>query len=766
MRTENLDLPERIKEDYIDSGITELNPPQELAVEAGLMEGDDMVVASPTASGKTFIAELAMVNKAVKQGKTAVYIVPLKALAAEKYQDFSERYEELDVMMSVGDKDESGDYLETADIVIATSEKLDSMLRHNPSWIHQIGLVVVDEIHLLTSPNRGPTLEVTLTRLRDILDFQLLGLSATISNSDELANWLDAELVESDYRPVELKEGIYQQNTVEFYEGDGGDNEEEGEDEKGGASAFKTGSELKGRDEGEEASEEMFVEDKHGRATQNILENTMNMDKQCILFCSSRKGAEKESDRCAKVAEDDLSRQEKQELERIADDIENVLGNPTSQCKRLAKNVSKGAAFHHAGLVNEQRKLVENAFKEGLIRSISATPTLAAGVNLPAFRVVLRDVKRYTGNGMDFIPVLEYEQQTGRAGRPKYDDRGEAITLAKNPGMKNEILERYIQGEPEKIQSKLAAEPILRMHTLSLVASRFCTTQEELLKFYRKTFYAHQYGTMEEVDQKVKEVVKQLRDYEFLEEDEFKATTTGKRVSELYIDPDSAYSMIEGLEKARNLKESEDRGTKPVSYLFMLSRTTEMQPSPRVKDDEYTEIEQALMDAEKYLLEPVPEEWDMEYDSFVEDMKNSLMMRAWISEMDEERIMDKYNIAPGGIRAKMQNADWLIYGAKELVRTKEIDTENKDLDKELEKLRLRIQHGIKDELLNLITYDQIGRVRARKLYDHGIRDQEDIREVSFEKLKKLIGTKTGKKLKKQVGEENIFDRENVMDYFE
>jgi len=134
--------------------------------------------------------------------------------------------------------------------------------------------------------------------------------------------------------------------------------------------------------------------------------------------------------------------------------------------------------------------------------------------------------------------------------------------------------------------------------------------------------------------------------------------------------------------------------------------------------------------------------------------------------MDEERIMEKYNIAPGGIRAKMQNADWLIYGAKELVRTKEIDTENNDLDKELEKLRLRIQHGIKEELLNLITYDQIGRVRARKLYDHGIRDQEDIREVSFEKLKKLIGTKTGKKLKKQVGEENIFDRENVMDYFE
>jgi helicase len=202
VKVENLDLPERIREDYIDSGITQLNPPQQQAVDAGLLDGEDMIVASPTASGKTFIAELAMVEKAVKEGKTAVYVVPLKALASEKYEDFSDRYEDLNVKISVGDLDDAGEYLENADIVIVTSEKLDSMLRHNPSWIHDIGLLVIDEIHLLTSKNRGPTLEVTLTKLRDMLEFQLLGLSATISNSGELAEWLDAELVESDYRPV------------------------------------------------------------------------------------------------------------------------------------------------------------------------------------------------------------------------------------------------------------------------------------------------------------------------------------------------------------------------------------------------------------------------------------------------------------------------------------------------------------------------------------------------------------------------------------
>jgi replicative superfamily II helicase/transcriptional regulator with XRE-family HTH domain len=1228
VKVENLELPERIKKDYIESGITELNPPQRKAVDAGLMEGQDMIVASPTASGKTFIAELAMVNQVKKEGGKAVYIVPLKALASEKYEDFSERYEDLDVMMSVGDRDESGDYLETADIVIVTSEKLDSMLRHNPSWIHEINLVVTDEIHLLTSPNRGPTLEVTLTRLRDLLDFQMLGLSATISNSSELADWLNAKLVESDYRPVELKEGIMEGNEIEFFPEDyqiESSNETNNE-----SSGFKTGKEIVEDEEKQEEveTEEVFIDDKHGRPTSNLVENTLEIDKQAIIFCSSRKGAEKSSDRCAKVTEPDLSRNEKQELKEYAEKIKNVLGNPTSQCKRLAENVAKGSAFHHAGLVNEQRKLVEEAFKKGLIRTVSATPTLAAGVNLPAYRVIMRDLKRYTGQGMDWIPVLEYEQMClpysqkiilpdgrreqigkiveeeknievlsyneqlepkdvtdyfsrkseiiqietetgsfhltknhpvmvkqegseewvnagdlekgdklkladgevssrepffynlipgdsyveeageilveykeefnlkdedlaerldissstvyhyknnrkatpfkgilkaceelgksrkeiaeildnakssygnrielpekltedflwlagiivtdgnlnrtedkrtesnytkirvfnteeeiidkvktifkdlglecyeeerepgkyrvevgntllaeimnkvfkipygnksqetqipelifslpnnlkssfvegifdgdgsyyenkeeykrrihfstssaefaedlrellaalgvksrknskfvdkvsidgeeyevnkesyflkirdknsinklaklmepvksniltqeystynnsnnhrreaeeftevlnitekgeekvynievkdnhnyltgsravlhncGRAGRPKYDDQGEAIAMAKNPGMKEEILERYILGEAEHIQSKLAVEPVLRMHTLSLVASSFCTDFDQLMDFYEKTFYAYQFGDMEEVKEKIRDVVQDLIDYGFLNED-VSATKVGKRVSELYIDPDSANLIIESLEKAS------ERETRPISYLFMLSRTTEMKPRPRVKDKEWSEIQNALSDAEEYLMETVPNEWEPEYEPFLECMKNSMLMQGWISEVDEEQLMDKYGVAPGGIRAKMQNADWLIYASKELARMKDpknsessSEKENhrfSEVEKDLEKLRIRLQHGIKEELLSLVQYNQIGRVRARKLHDHGIRDQESIRETDFEKMKKLIGKSTARKLKKQVGQENIFDRENIMDYFE
>ena len=154
MKLSNLQIDEELVKKYQEKGITELNPPQEKAMKAGLLGSKDMIVASPTASGKTLIAEIAMARQVTENGKKAIYIVPLKALASEKFQDFSDRFENQDVRISVGDLDDEGESLETADIIVATSEKLDSLLRHNPSWIHEIGLVVVDEIHLITSPER------------------------------------------------------------------------------------------------------------------------------------------------------------------------------------------------------------------------------------------------------------------------------------------------------------------------------------------------------------------------------------------------------------------------------------------------------------------------------------------------------------------------------------------------------------------------------------------------------------------------------------
>ncbi|MFB6217312.1 MAG: DEAD/DEAH box helicase, partial [Candidatus Aenigmatarchaeota archaeon] len=413
MKVKDLEIPEGSKEKFLERGIEELNPPQEQAVENGVLDGRSMVVASPTASGKTAIAEFAFLKQILENKKKCVYIVPLRALAQEKYNDF-QRYEDLgmDVAVSVGDYDSSTSWMGNYDLIITTSEKMDSILRHDPSWVQDIGLIVSDEIHLMDDESRGPTLEVTLTRLRQLTDAQILGLSATISNADEIAGWLDAELVSSDYRPVELYEGVYDGEKVEFIE------------------------------------KENLEPESKGRGEHILSDHTLRIDKQALIFASSRRNAESIAEKTGNRVSKHLSSEEKEKLKELADDILNVPSQPTEQCKRLARCVRTGTAFHHAGLASGQRHLIEDAFKDKLIKVISATPTLAAGVNLPAYRVLIRDAKRYhPEKGMDYIPVLEYEQMSGRAGRPDYDPHGEAILIGKNENQAEELKEKFIEGE-------------------------------------------------------------------------------------------------------------------------------------------------------------------------------------------------------------------------------------------------------------------------------------------------------------------------------
>ena len=198
--------------------INELRKSQSKSIKAGLLEGKNLVVCTPTASGKTLIAELACVKNIIEQKGKAVYIVPLKALASEKFKEFKERYPFLRIGLSSGDLDSSDEFLGRNDLIVVTSEKLDSLIRHKTKWIKDIFTIIVDEAHLLNDVKRGPTLEIVITILIDYLKkYQLIALSATIGNPKELASWLNAELVVDDWRPVELKKGIYCDGKLEFY---------------------------------------------------------------------------------------------------------------------------------------------------------------------------------------------------------------------------------------------------------------------------------------------------------------------------------------------------------------------------------------------------------------------------------------------------------------------------------------------------------------------------------------------------------------------
>ena len=211
-------IPQKLYEAVATAGVSELRPSQIKSVNAGLLEGKSLLVCTPTASGKTLIAELAAVSAILNRKGKAVYIVPLKALASEKFNEFRKRYGSfLKVALSIGDFDSSDPYLADYDIIICTAEKLDSLVRHHAPWLKSIAVAVIDEIHLLNDPGRGPTLEILITLVRQLLPkCQIIGLSATIGNPEELARWLNAELVIDTWRPVKLHQGVYREGTIRF----------------------------------------------------------------------------------------------------------------------------------------------------------------------------------------------------------------------------------------------------------------------------------------------------------------------------------------------------------------------------------------------------------------------------------------------------------------------------------------------------------------------------------------------------------------------
>ena len=215
MEIQSLPLPESFKKHY--SKFPTLTPIQEKAVNAGLLEQKSLLTCAPTASGKTLVATMAIYNTLGK-GK-AIYLVPLKALGTEKYKEYLTVFKDtpFKVGISIGDVDSESDYLSKYDVLILTTEKLDSLLRHKVNWLGEVKVVVVDEIHLLNDTSRGPTLEIILTLLKNLIKPQIIGLSATIGNPQELADWLGATLVSDEWRPVELKKGIFSEGKVEYY---------------------------------------------------------------------------------------------------------------------------------------------------------------------------------------------------------------------------------------------------------------------------------------------------------------------------------------------------------------------------------------------------------------------------------------------------------------------------------------------------------------------------------------------------------------------
>jgi len=703
MNVDAIGLDGRIVRILKEDGIESLYPPQEAAIGPAL-SGENLVLAVPTASGKSLVAYLAIL-KAVLRGGKALYIVPLKALASEKYEDLV-KFEKLGIRVgeSTGDYDKIDPKLGRFDIVIATSEKADSLLRHRAKWLEQLSVVVADEVHLINDPDRGPTLEVLLVKFRAFNErAQLIALSATIRNASELAEWLDARLVQSDWRPVPLREGVYWDGKLSFT-----DNTR--------------------RSLPEEES-----------PVHSIVSETLSAGGQCLVFVNTRKSSESLAGELGRVTgrrKGDRSGELASLSRRLVAEQE----EPTSLGGRLARCIKSGSAFHHAGLTPAQRKLVETSFRKGYLTCIAATPTLAAGINLPARTVIIRDVRRFDANtGQTAIPVLEVKQMCGRAGRPRFDTYGEAILIARSEEERDELQEVYLLGENENIYSKLGTEPAMRSHVLSLVATKDASSIEDLNDFFSKTFLAQQ-TDVPYLRDTIESIVEFLRSEGMIREEEVLRTTLfGKRVSDLYIDPKSAVMMRDALAKYTP--------GKTFGVLHTVCAVPDMtQFYLRRSDYEWTE-ELASERSDQMLLE-APSDL-ARYELFLSEVKTARMLEDWISEVHENEISKFFGIGPGDIRSKVEMAEWLVHAMASLS-----ELFNRNAATDLKLIRTRITYGITEELLDLVKLKGIGRVRARALHDRGFRTLEDLRLASYDRLKQvpLIGEAVAGSIKKQMGQ--------------
>jgi len=697
MRVADLGLDPRIVEILKKQGIEELYPPQADAIGPALL-GENLVLAIPTASGKSLVAYLAILASVLRGGK-ALYIVPLRALAAEKYEALKD-FEPIGIKVgiSVGDYDSADPTLEKLDVIVATSERADSLLRHRTNWLQRLSVVVADEVHLINDADRGPTLEVTLAKLRQVNpQAQVLALSATIKNSRELARWLEAEHITSEWRPVPLKQGVYFGGLVHFTD--------------------QSVQEVKVRED-----------DMSGLVT-----DVLASGGQALVFVNTRRSTEALAKSLSKDVRETLGEKELDHLNKLAEQMVRGQEEATSMAARLGKCIDGGVAFHHAGLTNDQRSLVEKEFKRGRVKCIVATPTLAQGVDTPARRVVIRDLNRFDVNmGLTPIPVMEIKQMCGRAGRPRYDPYGEAILFAKDEDDIDELMEDYFLSEPEAIESKLGSEPALRMHILANIATGHVGTEEELFSFFNRTFFAFT-GDVHAIRGKILEVLEFLAKEDFITRHDgfLKATFFGKRTSDLYIDPLSAVKMRDALHQARD-----DR----FFHLWTVCTTPDM-PKLYLRRGDYAWVEQKIEEAD--LTFPVED-----YDFFLAEVKTASLLDDWITERTEEEVTKKFGIGPGDIRRMTDQAEWLLYSMGELGRIF-----NKKKVRALTRLTIQVQYGIKEELLELISLRGVGRVRGRALFQRGYKTLRDLQKANPSDLARIptIGSTLAMKIKEQVG---------------
>ena len=659
--------------------IEEYNPAQQAVIDSDYIERkDNFIISIPTASGKTVLGVLAMLKNLLAGGKV-VYAVPLISLQNEKVKEFK-------VFEKYGFK--VGKHPRSSDISVMVFESFDVLTRFSLNTLHEIDLVIIDEFHMIGDYSRGPTIECAITRIKEQnKGIRIIALSATLQNMDEMAHWLEAEVVTHDYRPVPLHKEVL-------------------------------------------CAEEYGTKDKNNLVFK-ILNDSLNDSSQMLTFVSTRRFTESLAQNMAKKIGRYIPDGKREIFKDIAEEILEVPKrrntNPTEVCYKLAECIEHGIAFHHAGLFDRQKEIIEEEFIKGNLLMITATPSLMYGVNLPSKNVVIRDYNRWTDQGQVNIPVFDYEQMSGRAGRPGFDSEGHSYLIAKTYDEAFNLEEFYVHGEIEVTNSKLIDnDDAVLKQIITQVSSGFAKDMDELIEFFNKTFYgfqiSHTYNTMSFgfSDESIKYEISSALEY-LIQNGIIRLSPSGLQTTPFGTLISKNNYAVKTAVKLKDYSNMMGDEFNIGSLIYEISRTHDM---PKIN---------TKFKANKDNIKEVLSRHDV-YVSFVQNNEaTAASLIEWINEHKEFEIENYLKVYAASTRRASYEASNLVKYFYEIC---EVMGNYKFLN-EIDKLSSRLYYGVKEELIPLVVgIKRLGRQRARNLVNAF---GTDLSHVNVSELMKIEG---------------------------
>lgn len=666
--------------------IKEFNPAQKAVIESGYLEDkSNYIISIPTASGKTVLGILPALKTILNGGK-AVYAAPLLSIQNEKVKEFK-AFEEHGIKV--------GKHPSNSDLSVMVFESFDALTRFSWNVLREVDTLIIDEFHMIGEYSRGPTLESAITRAKIINpSLRIIALSATLKNIDEIEQWLDGKTVEHDYRPVPLNKEVL--------------------------------------------DAEMFNTKNKNDVIVKIVEKAIEDNSQALSFVSTRRFTESLATYVAKKIDKKTTKEQKQKFKQVADKLLEVPKKkgslPTTTCLKLAEAAEKGVVFHHAGLFNEQKEIIEDEFRKGNILMITATPSLMYGVNLPSKYVVIRDHTRWTSNGPASIPVFDYEQMSGRAGRPQYDDVGYSYLVAKTMDEAFDLEARYVNGEIELTNSKLIDnKDAIYKQIIAQIASSLSKNLDDLNDFFGKTLYGFQMKNNPSMSMFAQDSLNwELESaLEFLLQNGIiRATPEGLKTTDFgNLIAKSNYAV----ETAVKIKEyvSTMEKLNPAEMIYALAETPDL-PLISFKG--------------RKSKDPVRDKLS-ECGLFAVDIGNpeatAVSLIEWIDERNEYEIENAYNVYSASTRRSAYEASRLVKFAKNTLEVLGNYSNLKDMDY----LSARLYYGVKEDIIPLVVgVKRLGRKRARLLMKTF---GDNLSEASEKELQKVegIGSKLADKVK-------------------